>query len=554
MASGDDEAELTTGQRDGNEECSGQEEAQEPVLEGFEAEDDLSGDFKEFIPEAEADAGGFGYIDTPDGGDEEDEEYDSEPEVHEEMKDAIEGAFRLKRLLSRDFSEPENLGRPPLKRIRSQASDIGPRSVAETAKVAQLLNKWGLSTDPLTRHVLENLTLPELEILSNTNYTPDLHNVWKVPAELLQTHMNLVRESRGSGGGFLDVISCFRHRWKLDLETDAALRGLSHKVLRYVIREYDGSQELEELIRAGSDRDPEDESICLGAAPDHVPGVEVMNRYSRLELIDPVADSAVFGDANLTFSLALAKQRKALGHVGRVVATTFENYETLQERYKEIDATIATLETYFAEVYHSVDCTRIAIDQRFAGMAGTLGAVYYNFPHAGAVGGFFDGHPVVNWRHENLMRLFFRALRSFMKPGGIVKVSSNSGAVGVRFSYIIDSAAQNEFVHVETMPFLQWGLHRYGRSYGDRRDTYKRPGEGEQYNAQRADSDMVYCFIYRPSGEPLPRQQIRMPPTYKTLLGVTDGPLGERQGEMKKKYATELYKRFMAECSGIHVG
>ena len=27
----------------------------------------------------------------------------------------------------------------------------------------------------------------------------------------------------------------------------------------------------------------------------------------------------------------------------------------------------------------------------------------------------------MNWRHENLMRLFFRALRSFMKPGGIVK-------------------------------------------------------------------------------------------------------------------------------------
>ena len=65
------------------------------------------------------------------------------------------------------------------------------------------------------------------------------------------------------------------------------------------------------------------------------------------------------------------------------------------------------------------------------------------------MGGFFDGHPVVNWRHdarlqtsqpstddydearaqtellsppqENLMRLFFRALRSFMKVGGLVK-------------------------------------------------------------------------------------------------------------------------------------
>ena len=40
---------------------------------------------------------------------------------------------------------------------------------------------------------------------------------------------------------------------------------------------------------------------------------------------------------------------------------------------------------------------------------------------AGAVGGFFDGHPLVNWRHENLMRLFFRALRAYVKPGGVVK-------------------------------------------------------------------------------------------------------------------------------------
>merc|ERR1719240_720821 len=93
---------------------------------------------------------------------------------------------------------------------------------------------------------------------------------------------------------------------------------------------------------------------------------------------------------------------------------------------------------------------------------------------------------MVNWRHENLMRLFFRALRSFVKPGGLVKVSSNKGAVGVRYSYIVGGAIENEFVHVETMPFLEWCLHRYGRSYGDRRDVYKRPDakNNQSYNAQ----------------------------------------------------------------------
>ena len=71
------------------------------------------------------------------------------------------------------------------------------------------------------------------------------------------------------------------------------------------------------------------------------------------------------------------------------------------------------------------------------------------------------------------------------------QVASNQGAVGVRYSYIICSAAENEFRHVETIPFLQWSLHRYGRSYGDRRDTYRRPDEGEGYNVQRAEKDMV---------------------------------------------------------------
>lgn len=78
----------------------------------------------------------------------------------------------------------------------------------------------------------------------------------------------------------------------------------------------------------------------------------------------------------------------------------------------------------------------------------------------------------------------------------------------VRFLYIMEAAAENEFVHVETslvkgkirkgltfysvcahrfktssvcsfkiqckprMPFMEWHLHRYGRSYGDKRDVY----------------------------------------------------------------------------------
>merc|ERR1711920_1015650 len=193
---------------------------------------------------------------------------------------------------------------------------------------------------------------------------------------------------------------------------------------------------------------------------------------------------------------------------------------------------------------------------RFEGLAGSLGAVYYNFPHSGAVGGFFDGHPLVNWRHDNLMRLFFRALRSFVKPGGSVKVSSNMGAVGVRYSYIVGSALENEFKHIETVPFLEWHLHRYGRSYGDRRDAYKRPDakNNQSYNAQAAERDMVYCFCFAPSGEALGQQSIRSPPSLKTLIACPDGPFRSLGQEAKKNLAKQLRQRFVKEASGIHVG
>eukprot|EP00415_Alexandrium_ostenfeldii_P001270 UN1270 len=128
------------------------------------------------------------------------------------------------------------------------------------------------------------------------------------------------------------------------------------------------------------------------------------------------------------------------------------------------------------------------------------------------------------------------------------------GAVGVRYSYIIESALENEFIHVETLPFLEWRLHRYGRSYGDRRDAYKRPGEGQGYNVQKAEADMVYTFEYRPSGNVLPRQKLRLPPTFKTIQACPDGPFQNLHGEARRKLAKELYHRFLTEVSGTHVG
>jgi len=519
-------------------------EGEEAILEGEDAlvgeedvpEDDLGG-----IDEAPAEiAEGDGV--AADGS--LDHELD-QIGVQEDLKDSVEGSLRLKRLLSRDNPDASK---------RQKTDDDDFLDPMARAKVRQLLTRWGAIQDVTMNHVLEQLSLEELTHLFTSGFVPPRNDPRKSPAELTSQHCKQLAERKLGVGTKVDVISTFKARWKLDLAADKQLRGLSHKDLRFVFERYDGTVPVEDLMIAATAEMP-DEDTTTGAMPEG-PGLKTVGRFNRLELIDPLADSAVFGDANLTFSLLLAAHRKDLGHVGRVIATTFEELPTLRERYKEIDESIKTLEDHHAEVYHGVDCTRIAIDPRFLGMAGTLGAVYYNYPHSGAIQGFFDGHPMVNWRHENLMRLFFRALRSFVKPGGIVKVSSNAGAVGVRYSYIIGSAIENEFLHVETMPFLEWHLNRYGRSYGDKRDVYKRPDatKNQSYNAQNAHTDMVYCFAYAPSGEPIGKQQVRLPPTLNTLRNCVDGPFWGKVGPAKNSLAKQLHDRFVTEVTGTHVG
>jgi len=477
---------------------------------------------------------------------EEDEEGADLGDLEEHLKDAVEGSERLKRLLSRD----DDAG-PSKKR------KISPEEIEHKKKVMAILTRWNLQNEAVCVHVLESLPAEELEGIRKSNYAPDRFNQWKTPSELLAKYCNEMRERQMVGGSPLDCIAAFKFRWKLTPDQERALRALPHKHLRHVIGNFDSSRTLEDIISEARAGDEFDDGSSTSVLPQGV-GTTVIGRFSRLELIDPLADAAVFGDANLTFCLRLAKHRTALGHVGRVISTTFEDLPTLRERYKEIDTTIVKLEEMYSEVYHGVDCTRIAMDARLKDMEGSLGAVYYNFPHSGVIQGFFDGHPCVNWRHENLMRLFFRGLRTYMKPGGFVKVASNMSAVGVRYSYIVGGALENEFLHVETVPFLEWHLHRYGRSYGDKRDVYKRPdaSNNQSYNAQRAEADMVYCFVFAPTGNEMPKQPVRLPPTLSTLKRCMDGPFKSIQlgSPARNNLAIQLHKRFVTEVSGTHVG
>lgn len=469
-------------------------------------------------------------------------------DVPEEMREAVEGSMKLKRMLS---SSADSAAK------KRKTSEVAAKPLEPEKQ--ELLDRWRLSNDHAVRYVLQASELEDVMIVSKTNWRPAPNaragnGNPKSFAEQVNERMLQARESHLPPRDAVDTIKAFRYRWSLSGEDETILRGLNHKDLRYVMTEHNGSRSIAELVEEAAMQLPSEErERAVDAAPEKH-GLLTVSRFNRLELIDPNADALVVGDANLTFSALLAQHRESLGHVGRIVATTFETIEILRGRYSEIDETVAQLEEKNAEVLHNVDGTRLAVDPRFQEMANKFGAVYYNFPHAGVVQGFFDGHPFVRWRHENLMHLFFRALRGFVKTGGIVKVASNSCATGVRYSDIITAAQNSEFVHIETIPFIEWQLRNYLRSYGDRRDAGRRPGDGEIYRNQRVHSDMVYAFRYEPSGENPPKPLIRHPPTKDDLLLSAEGKLRELQPAAKSRKVEEIYDLFLTYVQGIHVG
>jgi len=453
-------------------------------------------------------------------------------EVPEHLAGAISGSMRMKRFLEIDMDE----GRQEFERLNlveelgSKAKSEGldepipkkrrlvtlePESLSQwhenededvympyteeeelkMEKIEQILKRWKLTDNFGARYALETVAyMSEIEkmVASGDNWKPDPYNSMHSIAEQI---INRIRDSRMSQGLPLysvDAVKTFAYKWSLSEEESKKLAKLDWNQFKYVTECYDGTATVDELVEASKAEDDQ-----WGVA---LPGVQSQIRTMRLELIDGSSDCLVLGDANLTFSSLLSEHRAGLGHTGKVIATTFEDFKTLSIRYKELARTIKVLLKNEAQVWHGVDCTRLAVDPRFHGFEEAFGAVYYNFPHAGAVKGFYDSHPFVNWRHANLMALFFRAISYFVKPGAIVKVSSNARAKGVQAQYIIMAAEYSDFMHIETFAFTDWVLRRYHRSYGDKRDEKVRPG-ADSYTSQQAEADMVYCFRYMPTGQ-----------------------------------------------------
>merc|ERR1712085_110813 len=76
------------------------------------------------------------------------------------------------------------------------------------------------------------------------------------------------------------------------------------------------------------------------------------------------------------------------------------------------------------------------------------------------------------------------------------------------------------------------------------------------YNAQKANTDMVYCFKYEPSDESLKAPQISYPPTKEELFSSDEGRAGRlpTNHTARTKRVEELYDLFLSYVQGVHVG
>lgn len=76
-------------------------------------------------------------------------------------------------------------------------------------KAKALLTKWGLLKCAVSKHVLEDCSVEELDFLAKSGYAPDHYNKMRSPSELIGRHAAELRERKFVVGGSLDNISCF---------------------------------------------------------------------------------------------------------------------------------------------------------------------------------------------------------------------------------------------------------------------------------------------------------------------------------------------------------
>ncbi|KAL6567677.1 hypothetical protein OROGR_001345 [Orobanche gracilis] len=122
------------------------------------------------------------------------------------------------------------------------------------------------------------------------------------------------------------------------------------------------------------------------------------------------------GEGDFSFSYCLAT---AFGSATNIVATSFDTYDGLIEKYRNAYANLAVLEIMGATLLHGVDATLMRSlpdlqSQKFH-------RVVYNFPHAG----FHrkEDNPDLILMHRNLVRGFLMNASTMLLPDGEIHVN-----------------------------------------------------------------------------------------------------------------------------------
>ncbi|GFP90973.1 uncharacterized protein at4g26485 [Phtheirospermum japonicum] len=139
-------------------------------------------------------------------------------------------------------------------------------------------------------------------------------------------------------------------------------------------------------------------------------------RERRITHYSSAQSILLVGEGDFSFSCSLAM---AFGLATNIVATSFDTYERLMEKYKSAYANIAVLEIMGATVLHGVDATQMRTfpDLRLR----KFDRIIYNFPHAGFHGK--EDNPELIGMHRNLVRGFLMNASTMLRFDGEIHVN-----------------------------------------------------------------------------------------------------------------------------------
>ncbi|KAL6562478.1 hypothetical protein OROGR_003485 [Orobanche gracilis] len=127
------------------------------------------------------------------------------------------------------------------------------------------------------------------------------------------------------------------------------------------------------------------------------------------------------GEGDFSFSYCLAT---TFGSATNIVATSFDTYDRLMEKYRNAYANLAVLEIMGATLFHGVDATRMSALPEL--QSRKFHRIVYNFPHAGFYGKEHNRDLIS--MHRNLVRGYLMNASTMLLPDGEIHVNHKTTA------------------------------------------------------------------------------------------------------------------------------